>query len=77
MAHKNGQLLICDRCAATAFRECCGEGEADGGYTRWNKFDPPPEGWGTASDSKKFFNLCPDCYTKYQKLIKEFENGRC
>lgn len=76
MAYKNGQLLICDRCGATTFCECTGEGERDGGYTRWNKFAPPPEGWGRTSDCKKLFNLCPDCKAEYQKLIDKFEEGR-
>lgn len=75
MASKKGMLLICDRCGATIFLECTGESEADGGYTRWNKFEKPPEGWGYASDSKKINNLCPNCNKEYQNLIKEFESN--
>lgn len=73
MAFKNGRLYSCDRCGTTVFCECSGEKETDGGYTRWNTFEPLPEGWGHASDSKKFNNLCPKCNEKYQKMIKEFE----
>lgn len=74
MAYKNGRLYICDRCGKTEFCECTGEGERDGGYTRWNKFEPLPDGWGVASDSKKLHNLCPECNKEYKKIINKFES---
>lgn len=45
MAQVNGELTTRDRCGKQLFRKCIGEGEADGGYTRWNKFEPYPDGW--------------------------------
>jgi hypothetical protein len=75
MADKKGLLIICDRCGDTGFCECAGEGETDGGYTRWNKFEPPPEGWGWTQDCEKFHRLCPKCNEQFRKLIKDFEES--
>lgn len=73
MAEKKGLLIICDRCGNTGFCECNGEGEADGGYTRWNKFEPPPEGWGISRDCEKYHRLCHHCYAEYQRILQEFQ----
>lgn len=75
MAEKKGKLLICDRCGATVFLECTGEGERDGGYTRWNNFEDRPEGWEFVRDCTKFSMLCPECFKKYKDIIRGFENG--
>lgn len=71
MAEINGKLIICDRCGTTAFCKCAGEGERDGGYTRWNKFEPAPEGWDWHSETGR---LCPCCNLEYTKLIEHFKN---
>lgn len=76
MATKNGRLLICDRCGCFAFCECTGEGEMDGGYTRWNNFAAPPEGWDITRDCEKIHNLCPVCSAEYKKLIADFESRK-
>ena len=68
MSRTNGCLLTCDRCGKQTFLKSTGEGEMDGGYTRWNKFEPAPEGWGSNSGR----NLCPECYEKWKELEKEF-----
>ena len=73
MAEKNGRLYICDRCGETTFCECTGEGETDGGYTRWNTFKPLPDDWGYSSDCKKIRRLCPRCNKIYRDMIKSFE----
>lgn len=73
MATKNGRMIICDRCGETVFCECTGEGERDGGYTRWNTFEEPPEGWDTTRDCEKVFNVCPSCNKIYRDMIKTFE----
>lgn len=69
MAEVNGRLIICDRCGTTTFCKCTGEGERDGGYTRWNKFEPTPEGWGWHNETGR---LCPCCNFEYNKLIESF-----
>ena len=75
MAEKKGKLLICDKCSATVFLECTGENERDGGYTRWNTFEEPPEGWNYVRDCETLNRLCPKCFKKYQEIIRKFENG--
>lgn len=71
MAQINGQLIICDRCGETVFVKCAGEGEADGGYTLWNKFEAPPEGWDYHSEVGR---LCPRCNQEYLRLLAMFKN---
>lgn len=71
MAEMNGKLIICDRCGETAFLKCAGEGELDGGYTRWNKFEPEPDGWDYHSEIGR---LCPGCNQEYLQLLRIFKN---
>lgn len=71
MAEIKGRLTICDRCGEKVFSQCNGEGETDGGFTRWNKFEPLPEGW--ESHYNGIGMLCPKCNKEYKKLIEKFK----
>ena len=71
MASKIGKMIVCDRCGGSVFLECTGEGETDGGYTRWNKFEAAPEGWDRHLDIGM---LCPKCNSLYMDIIKSFMN---
>lgn len=82
MAKINGQITICDRCGTQVFRKAIGEGEADGGYTRWNDFEPLSDGWGlVAIPSRKgavsgnahnsYLHVCPECHELWEVLINE------
>ena len=77
MSQVNGQLTTCQRCGAQIFRKCIGEGETDGGYTRWNKFEPYPEGWDLVSVPKSagaphdYLRVCPACNAQWTKAINE------
>ena len=73
MAEIKGRLSICDRCGEKAFSKCIGEGELDGGYTRWNKFEPLPDGWEYVSTLGL---LCPKCNEEYKKLIEKFKESK-
>lgn len=64
-----GMLTTCDRCGVTCFRKCVVEGETDGGFTRWNKFEPYPDGWDYHSETGR---LCPECNGEYIKFLNEF-----
>jgi hypothetical protein len=68
---QNGRLTFCDRCGTSVFSKVAGEGETDGGYTRWNKFEPLPEGWDYYHG---IGTVCPDCSRKYKTLVDEFMN---
>lgn len=70
MAYINGRLYICERCDILTFCKCTGEGEADGGWTRWNNFEPLPDGWDSHHDTGL---LCPKCNSVYEDLIKKFK----
>ena len=71
MSRVNGQMLTCDRCGVTTFVECTGEGERDGGYTRWNTFEAAP-GWTNEWDKPKGGLLCPQCAKKREQLLADF-----
>ena len=63
------KAIKCSRCGDTRLLAHLGVGELDGGYTRYNKFEPEPEGWG---DHNKIGLLCPKCEAAYQKLVRDF-----
>lgn len=69
MSIRNGRLVTCDRCGHKVFLSCTGEGETDGGYTRWNTFEPIPDGWACHTETG---NLCPKCDETFSDLVKEF-----
>lgn len=69
MAEQVGKLVSCDRCGKQIFLECVGEGERDGGFTRWNKFEAFPEGWDWHSETGQ---LCPECNNEYKALFNTF-----
>ena len=71
MAEKVGKMITCDRCGNSVFLECIGEGETDGGYTRWNNFEAAPKGWAYHLDTG---TLCPKCNSFYTDIIKSFMN---
>lgn len=69
MAHENGRLTTCDRCGITVFSKVVGEGERDGGFTRWNNFEPLPDGWKGHLETG---TLCPCCNRQYEDFVTEF-----
>ena len=66
MSRVNGQMRTCDRCGKQVFLKTIGEGEADGGFTRWNNFEPA-EGWSVNKG-----DLCPVCTLEFEKRVNEF-----
>ena len=70
MSRENGKRIICDRCGEQVFVKHIGDGERDGGFTRWNEFEPTPEGWGM----HKFYDLCPACSSAWNKIETQFMN---
>ncbi|MBR3797206.1 MAG: hypothetical protein IKK34_14440 [Clostridia bacterium] len=69
MAYMNGRKYTCDRCGSEAFCKCTGEGETDGGFTRWNEFEPLPEGWQTHFEVGM---LCPMCNQEFNIFVTHF-----
>lgn len=69
MARENGQLRTCDRCGKTVFLKTIGDGETDGGYTRWNKFEDAT-GWRNERD---IGDLCPECSQRFEELKQNFK----
>ena len=77
---KIGKILTCDLCEKEVFLEYIGEGEADGGFTRWLKFESKPDSWRYVSHDElskekiKHDLLCDTCYLKYVEHINKFFN---
>lgn len=65
-----GKLVQCDypKCNEHIMLAKIGECETDGGYTRYNNYEPLPDGWGY-KDGK---DLCPDHHQYYLDMIAEF-----
>jgi len=71
----NGRMIYCERCNKQLFLKCIGEGESDGGYTRWNKFEDVPKGWGAVYDTNhegKY--ICDECRKKFDEKYKQLWN---
>ena len=69
MSELTGKLIVCDRCGNSRFLKRIGIEETDGGFTRWNKFEPEPKGWGNYT---RIGRLCPTCASEYEKLLDVF-----
>jgi hypothetical protein len=72
MAEVKGKIVICDRCGAQHFVRTTGDGEADGGFTRWNKFESLPAGWGNTPVGDVWYMLCPDCTKEWKTIADEY-----
>lgn len=66
MSRANGQLRTCDRCGKTIFLKTTGEGERDGGFTRWNTFEEATD-W---TNEYEVGDLCPEC-SELLKILKQ------
>lgn len=73
MSEAKGMLKTCDRCGQTVFLKAIADGVTDGGYTRWNRFEDAPEGWGYRKETG---TLCPKCNEEYNNLVKWFMDRR-
>jgi len=78
MAETNGKLVTCDRCSKQIFLKTIGDEERDGGYTRWNKFEPFPDGWekiGVPTEPKcrehRYLLVCPDCFYLWCDILND------
>lgn len=69
MSGIKGKLISCDRCGHEHFLKYTGEGESDGGYTRWDKFEDLPEDWLWESE---IGYLCPHCAGIFRAFIHKF-----
>ena len=78
MAQQKGMLQTCDRCTEWVFLKTTGDGDADGGYTRWNKFEPAPDGWKHVQvgikdpGSSVYATLCPACSAEWRRINEKF-----
>lgn len=73
MAEFIGKIIICDRCGKEARLKKLEEKAMDGGFTRYDIFEPSPDGWEKVHDG---YLLCPVCSNAYKSMIKGFMKGK-
>lgn len=64
-----GKLISCSRCGTAAFLAYEGTEALDGGYTKYDKFEPVPKNWISTS---QFGYLCPSCAKLFQDKLTTF-----
>lgn len=65
-----GKLLTCDCCGETIFLKYIGDGETDGGYTRWRKYEKA-DGWDSLRiGDYNLANICPKCLKEMQDAVR-------
>lgn len=69
MSERKGLLMTCDRCGYSLFRALVGKKEMDGGFSRYDMFEPEPDGWGFTTGTG---TLCPACNAEYKDMIAKF-----
>lgn len=69
MRGTKGLLITCAKCNTELFLKLIGTNEADGGYTKWDKFEEVPEEW---LHETAFGYLCPKCSNEFKRLMTEF-----
>ena len=64
-----GIMSSCCRCDTIIFRKYIGKGDADGGYTTWDKYEDVPDDWLYGTE---FGYLCPECAHKFKEFVANF-----
>lgn len=64
-----GIMSFCSRCDTAVFRKYIGQGEMDGGFTKWDKYEDLPDGWLYETE---FGYLCPECARKFKAFMTDF-----
>lgn len=71
MAEIEGKRLICDVCGAEVFLKYVGDGEADGGFSRWRKYEERPKGWHSINiATHAWANVCPSCVERIGDAVQ-------
>lgn len=68
-----GMMVTCSRCGHQHFLKYLGKGDADGGYTTWDKYEKLPEEWLYET---QVGYLCPECANKFRAFVTEFMDGK-
>lgn len=66
---QKGKLITCGRDNNFVFLKYIGKGDADGGFTTWDKFEKLPDEW---LYDNRFGYLCPDCAKIFKTFMSQF-----
>lgn len=66
-----GMIITCDKCGREFRCELIGQTEADGGFTRTDRYMQLPKTWKYRHE---IGYLCPDCEAEFEELIQKFMN---
>lgn len=70
MAETEGKLLTCDLCGMDTFLKYLGDGESDGGFTKWRRYQKA-DGWGNVHVGKiSYSTICPFCKKKIESALR-------
>lgn len=58
MSKVNGRMVTCDICGKTVFCRLEATGEADGGWSKWEKYEEPAKWRGRREG---FEDVCDEC----------------
>lgn len=72
MGSDMGKRLTCDRCGQSIFLKYLGKGDADGGYTTYDRYEDIPDSWMYTT---RMGYLCSDCADSFRTFVYQFMDG--
>ena len=72
MVETKGKMITCKRDNNWVFLKYLGEGDVDGGYTKYDKYEKLPDDWLYET---RFGYLCPKCAREFREFMTNFFNG--
>lgn len=66
---EKGLMCYCRRCDEKIFLKYLGKGDADGGYTTWERYEKTPDDWLFETE---FGYLCPKCAREFKIMMTNF-----
>lgn len=75
MSKIKGMEITCERCKKKVFVKRLDDTVMDGGYTRAERYEDTPDGWGTFYYKNKSMDMCPDCLAYMENVVEKGLNS--
>ena len=72
MAEVKGKMITCNRDSNFVFLKRLVDGDTDGGFTKYERYEDLPSDWMFAT---QFGYLCPKCAREFRTFMTTFFNG--